>query len=235
MERWLQSGIRPLDSQLQQYLEKRGVSDSLIEDLGLGLWVPPSEPAPEESFRFRYGKSGQALKGHLAIPLRCPRGRLVGLDTREVATKKITGYRLPKSKWVPVWVQSKNAAERLWKGGRAWVVEGLFDLAAIERVIPYGDAVFATQRAALTRSQVRFLSRLCSGGCMIAYDNDETGRKGALGWTDPATGRRYYGAVDALTRAGVPHVVQCRYMGKDPGDIWLTQGEQGLQTNFSHY
>ena len=169
------------------------------------------------------------------MPLRCPRGSLIGMDTREVSTKRITGYRLPEAKWNPVWLHRKNAPKRLWKGGRAWIVEGLFDLAAIDRILPYGDVVFATQRASLTRTQTRFLSRLCTGGVLLAYDNDESGKKGTVGWTDAESGRRYYGAVQNLKIAGVPNVEHCRYLGKDPGDVWITQGDQGLLANFGRY
>lgn len=235
MEEWLLSGVQPVDPSLDAYLVKRGFTQDLIHALGLGQWVPPQSVAPEQTFRKKYGGRGQALEGHLAIPLRCPRGSIIGLDTREVSTKRITGYRLPKSKWVPVWLHRPDAPQRLWKGGRAWVVEGLFDLAAIDRVIPYGDVVFATQRAALTRAHTRFLSRLCSGGVLLAYDNDESGKKGTVGWTDVESGRRYYGAVQNLKLAGVPNVEHCRYLGKDPGDVWLNQGEQGLLANFGRY
>jgi len=235
MEEWLQSGIQPLDDEMASYLLSRGVTRDLWDDLSLGIWVPPSVNAPDPSFCKKYGGRGQALKGNLAIPLRCPRGSIIGLDTREVSTKRITGYRLPKAKWVPVWLHRTNAPKRLWEGGRAWVVEGLFDLAAIDRVASYGDAVFATQRAAMTRAQTRFLSRLCRGGVLIAYDNDEAGKKGTVGWTDVDSGRRYYGAIQNLKSAGVEDVERCLYLGKDPGDVWSSSGDHGLMTNFGRY
>ena len=171
----------------------------------------------------------------MAIPLRSPLGDIVGLDTREVNTKRITGYRLPKSKWLPVWVQSRNASQCLWNGGRAWLVEGLFDLAAIHRVLPFGDAIFATQRAALTINQANHLSRLCKGGVILAYDNDDAGKRGTLGWTDPDSGKRYRGAKDLLQNLGVSEIHVCKYIRKDPGDVWLRQGARGLQTTFSRY
>ncbi len=235
MEEWLQSGIQSLDDEMESYLLKRGVRRELWMDLGLGLWVPPKSNAPDTSFCKKYGGRGQALEGNLAIPLRCPRGSLIGLDTREVKTKRITGYRLPKAKWVPVWLHRTDAPQTLWEGGRAWIVEGLFDLAAIDRVASTGDAIFATQRAALTRAQIRFLSRLCRGGVLIAYDNDEAGKKGTVGWTDAESGRRYYGAIQNLKSAGIEDVERCLYLGKDPGDVYSSMGDQGLLTNFGRY
>lgn len=235
MNEWLSQGIQPCTSKLLGYLLKRGFTQELIDDLGLGVWVPPSDYTPDSEFAKRYGSRGQALEGHLAIPLRSPLGDIVGLDTREVNTKRITGYRLPKSKWLPVWVQSRNASQCLWDGGRAWLVEGLFDLAAIHRVLPFGDAIFATQRAALTINQANYLSRLCKGGVILAYDNDDAGKRGTLGWTDPDSGKRYRGAKDLLQNLGVSEIHVCKYIGKDPGDVWLRQGDRGLQTNFSRY
>lgn len=235
MRSWIAEGIQPCDQDTLVHLHRRGLSDELIADLGLGVWVPPSSPAPEVDFRKKYANHGQALEGHLAIPLRSPLGDIVGLDTRELSTKRITGYRLRPSKWVPVWIQTANASRSLWKGGRAWLVEGLFDLAALARILPFGDVVFATQRASLTFNQVNYLSRVCSGGVILAYDNDEAGKKGTLGWKDPDSGKRYYGAVDNLKRLGVPQIQVCRYLGKDPGDVWLHHGDRGLESNFGRY
>lgn len=235
MQNWIKQGIQKCTPEVSQYLEKRGFSEELIDDLGLGVWCPPSEAAPEQGFCKRYGSRGQALEGHLAIPLRTPLGEIVGLDTRNVQNKRITGYRLPKSKWVPVWVQTKEATKCLWNGGRAWLVEGLFDLAALYRVLPIGDAIFATQRAALTYNQATHLSRTCKGGVIIAYDNDEAGKRGTLGWTDPESGKQYRGAKDKLKNMGVTEIQVCRYLGKDPGDVWLHYGDLGLKRNFGRY
>lgn len=235
MDKWIEQGIQPCTDDLLRYLHKRGLTDDLISDLGLGVWVPPNTAAPDVGFRKKYASQGQALEGHLAIPIRSPLGEVIGLDTREVKTKRITGYRLPKSKWVPVWLQTANSTQNLWRGGRAWLVEGLFDLAAVSRVIPFGDAVFATQRAALTFNQATYLSRVCTGGVILAYDNDEAGKKGTIGWKDPDSGKKYYGAVDNLKKMGVPLIQVCRYLGKDPGEVWLSQGDSGLRSNFGRY
>ena len=235
MEAWLKQGIQEPSAEHVEYLTRRGFTEDLIASLGLGTWARPNSPAPDVEFRKKYGNAGQALVGNLAIPLKSPLGEIVGLDTRNVSNKRITGYRLPKSKWVPVWVQTPEAPKKLWRGGRAWLVEGVFDLAALYRVIPFGDSIFATQRAALSVNQANFLSRVCTGGVVIAYDNDEAGRKGALGWTDKESGKRYYGAADNLRRLGVPLIQVCRYLGKDPGEVWLRQGDTGLQRNFSRY
>lgn len=232
---WILQGVGSLTKKQSDYLARRGLDSFLIEGLGLGNWVPPSTPSPDNGFNKRYGSRGQALEGHLAIPLRCPLGDVVGLDTREIDTKRITGYRLPKSKWVPVWIATPNAANSLWNGGRAWLVEGLFDLAALQRIVPMGDAIFATQRAALTYAQAQHLSRVGKGGVIIAYDNDEAGKRGTVGWTDESSGKRYRGARGLLSSLGVSEIQICKYIGKDPGEVWLKHGDAGLKSNFGRY
>jgi len=235
MDAWIAEGIQPVTDEMFSYLRRRGFDSALVADLGLGVWLPPSTPSPDSGFNKRYGSRGQALEGHLAIPLRSSLGDVVGLDTREVKTKRITGYRLPKAKWVPVWIQTPNASKCLWNGGRAWLVEGLFDLAALQRNLPIGDAIFATQRAALTYNQAIHLARVGKGGVIIAYDNDEAGKRGTMGWTDTETGKRYRGAKELLSQLGVSEIQICRYLGKDPGDVWLRHGDIGLKNNFGRY
>jgi hypothetical protein len=232
MSEWIESGIQPPGPAVSAYLAGRGLSIGLLEGLGMGEWNPPSCAAPSSSFSRRYGSRGQALGGRIAVPIRSPRGVLIGLEARAVEEKLLSGYRTSEAAWNPSWVQTPDAPAKLWAGGRAWIVEGLFDLVALYKVVPQGDAVFATLRAALGRREVEFLRRYCTAGVIMAYDNDETGRRATDGWYDEAEDRHRMGAIRALERAGVPHVRACKYLGKDPGVVWETRGIKGLTADF---
>jgi len=232
MAEWVASGIQPPGREVASYLAGRGLSIGLMEGLGIGEWIPPSDPAPDAGFSRRYGSGGQAFGGRIAVPIRSTRGEVIGLEARAVEEKILSGYRTPEAAWNPSWIQTPGAAKALWDGGRAWVVEGLFDLVALYKVVPRGDAVFATLRAALGRREVEFFRRFCAAGVVMAYDNDETGRRATDGWYDEAEDRHRMGALRALERAGVSHVRACKYLGKDPGAVWETRGIEGLTADF---
>ena len=120
----------------------------------------------------------------------------------------------------------------IWSGGDVWICEGLFDKFPLEWAVPSGDAVLATVRAKLSDSHVEFLRRFCTGTIHMVYDRDETGRKATVGWVDAETGRKRYGALDALKRVGLKCVdVQYRG-GKDPGEIWDHGGAAAVKAAF---
>lgn len=228
---WLKSGIQPPDGVAQAYLEKRGATKEVMGRIDVGVWAPPATPAPDSGFQRRCGPRGEKLSGRLVFPLYTPRGEIMGVEARSLS-KDLTDYRIPHTKWAPGWVTTKNCYENLWTRGRAWIVEGVFDLIALARVVPESDVVIATLRAGMNRSQIEHLRRFCRGGVVVAYDNDEAGRRAAHGYRDG--GRRRFGIIDYIERAGL-HVTACRYLGKDPGDVWLTTGDRGLLKAFGGY
>jgi hypothetical protein len=202
--------------------------------MGIKTWSPLSEPSPDSNFIGRYGLQGlgENLDGFLVVPVLSPRGTLLGFEARSIYKKEISDFRFPESNWCPFFLGTKQALQKLWSGGDAWLVEGLFDLAPLEWVIPDSDAVLATVRAHLGKAQLLFLRRFCRGMVHMVYDRDATGRKATVGWVDE-TGRRRPGALDLLKKAGV----RCRdvpYLGgKDPGEIWNLGGVPALRKAFS--
>jgi hypothetical protein len=232
MADWITSGIQPPGREVASYLAGRGASVRLLEGLGVGEWIPPTGSAPDTEFSRRHGSRGQSLGGRIAVPIKSARGEVIGLEARAVGEKILSGYRTSDAAWHPSWIHTPGAAKALWDGGRAWVVEGLFDLVALHKVVPPGDAVFATLRAALGRREVEFFRRFCTAGVIMAYDNDETGQRATDGWYDEAEDRHRMGALRALKRAGVTHARACKYLGKDPGAVWETRGIEGLAADF---
>ena len=241
MRAWLEGALesgRNLPEDAFGYLLGRGMRESTIDRLGMTLWRTPEEPCPDAEFNDRY-KGGSYLDGRIACPALSPRGSLIGFEGRTWQTgdqKRITDFRLPESKWNPFFLGlTPDIMERIWEGADVWIVEGLFDLAAMERVVPRKDVVLATVRAKLGDTHVEFLRRYVRHGCVyIVYDNDETGRKQTHGWVDDRTGKRRWGALDQLNRVGVT----CQHVpyqgGKDPGVIWDRGGQAGLEAAFSH-
>lgn len=243
MREWLRAALKPkgpLPEAAEGYLLGRGMRERTIHRLGITLWTPPQTPAPDEAFRERYGENGRGeyLAGRLVCPALSPRGDLLGFEARSwQGEKRITDYRLPEASWNPFFLGlTPEAMRKLWDGGDVWIVEGLFDLAPMERVVPGKDVVLATVRAKLSDAHIAFLKRILKPSAMVhmVYDNDETGRKQIDGWVDEKTGKRRWGALQRLGHVGVG----CRDIpyrgGKDPGEIWDTGGEEALRRAFSH-
>ncbi|MDB4278182.1 toprim domain-containing protein [Deltaproteobacteria bacterium] len=222
---------------IEGYLLGRGMSEDLIEGLGLGMWPEsfPEElgPAPAVDFRKRHGPLGLGapkatpLTGRLTIPLYSPRGGLIGFEARGIEEKALTRYLLPEAHWNPVFIGLPFGMERLWAGGTVWIVEGVFDLGALYQVVPETDLVLASLRAKLSDKHVECLRRHCRGSVHMVYDNDETGQRGMHDWYNDH-GKLRWGALTRLSKAGV----ECRAIpyagGKDPGEIWENTGTEGL-------
>jgi len=244
MKAWLQRVLdagRGLPEELEGYLLGRALREDLIRELGAAVWTLPGTPAPDPEFRERYGDQGQVLRDRVVFPFYSPRGELLGIEVRTWRwneEKRITDYRLPEAHWNPVFIGlTPTTMQRLWKGGNAWVVEGVYDLSALERVTPQTDAVLATVKAGMSRSHVEFFRRHIRDSQVVnvVYDRDETGRKQTHGWVDDTTGKKRWGALSLLDGVGV----KCRDVpyagGKDPGEVWDHGGKAGLQQAFERF
>jgi DNA primase len=230
---WLADHLRTLSlsEEAEGYLYGRAATAEAIQHFRFVEWVPSKEPSPSTAFSERYGRHGEKLAGLLAYPLLSPRGGLIGFEARSMqGGKRISEFRTPEAEWNPVMINAPEAARKLWDGGSAWVVEGMFDLLPLRMVAPETDVVIGTLRAGLSQSHVEFLARFCRNRVYMVYDNDETGRKATLGWVDKA-GKPQRGAIERLSRAGL-RAIDFRYRGKDPGEVWSSGGMRNLVRAF---
>lgn len=224
MRDWLANALDActLTPKAERYLLGRGVSSEMISDLGLCVWQPLSFDAPLEDFRKKYGPRCKGLTGWLVTPLHNPRGRIIGFEARSMEKKRISRYLLPTAEWNPVWIGIQEAMPKVWTGGAVWIVEGLFDMTAMRRVVHQREAVLSSLQARVTDEHLRFLKRFASSVNMV-YDRDEAGRR--------ATRM----ALSNMRKIGI----SCRdvpYRGwKDPGEIWENTGDDGLRRAFSIY
>lgn len=239
MKAWIATATQSeLPEDALGYCLGRGMRETTVHGLGLSLWRTPATAPPDPEFARRY-KGGAYLDGRLVCPALSPRGALIGFEARtwrSGAGKHITDFRLPEAEWNPFFLGlTPDAMVRVWDGADIWIVEGLFDLAAMERVVPAGDVVLATVRAKVSDAHVEFVRRFLRKGRMVhmVYDNDPTGQKQIFGWVAD-TGKRRRGALDRFARVGIA----CRHVpysgGKDPGVIWDRGGEAALRAAFAH-
>ena len=227
MEDWLAEVFAnsPLTEEDEGYLLGRGVKPQAIRDLQFGVWRTTGEPAPDTGvFKERYKADGRNLNGRLFYPLFCPRGLLQGFEARTFGDqeKRITRYMLPRAEWNPVWIGiMPQAVERILEGRTPWVSEGIFDMTALEHLLPE-EPLLASLRARLTDQHIEFLRRFVAPGgtVTLVYDNDDTGEKGIK--------KARYRLRDAgLHCQPVPYT-----KGKDPGAVWEDFGTEGLRQAF---
>lgn len=224
MQSWIESGVRPLSEEAEGFILGRGIPSSLLEELGIGLWTPPSQESPEPSYTSRYGKVGAGVEDWLTIPLYAPQGRLVGVTYRAwEGVKEVLKFRLPAASSVPIFEGLNSASlSRIWAGGDIWLVEGLFDL-SLSHVVPDSDCVLSCGTARLAHPQTLFLQRFLGRGATVhvVFDEDSVG---------VAQGGE---AVRRLDRVGV-RARHVRYRGgKDPGEIWEKGGKGALLSAFN--
>jgi DNA primase len=242
MKQWLQKYITrfQLTEEAEGYTLGRGISDQLARDLHVGCWDSSSiqESAPDtEISRFGRHLRGELLDGHLCFPLFKPNGEVVGFEARSWGgARHVAQYRLPEAQWNPVFVGlNPKTFKKIWAGGNVWLVEGVFDLAALQHVVPAQDVVLATLRARVSNLHAVFLSRFCTGKVLVAYDNDKTGQDQMYGFEDPVTKKHRWGALDTLRWVGVRAAAVSYQGGKDPGEIWDAGGIPALKMAFQSY
>lgn len=239
MGEWLELNLArmSLPEDAEGYLLGRALREQRIADIGVVLWTPALVVGtpPDDVFPKQYGgRTGTYVAGFLAFPLRAPSGILIGVEFRSwQGLKRLRQYLLPDAAFSPVFAGlTAPLMAKIWDGGDVWIVEGVFDMAAMEHVIPARDVVLGTLRARISHAHAKFLRRFCRGTVKMVYDRDETGRNMTFGYVDPKTGKRVWGALDSLKRVGISCLDVLYTGGKDPGEIWDAGGVPALQTAF---
>ena len=232
---WLDDALKSmtLTEEVEGYLLGRGAKESTIAAEGIVTWSPTEFEIPDPAFVKVYGPHGENLRGYSTCPVRSPKGTMIGFEARSIQKKNIQDFRFQETQWTPFFLGTYSAMPKIWAGGDVWICEGLFDKCPLEWAVPDNHVVLATVRAKLSDLHVEFLQRFCKGWVHMVYDQDETGRKATMGWTDAESGRRRYGALDALNRVGL----KCRDVpyqgGKDPGEIWDQGGVAAIRAAFA--
>lgn len=246
MRSWFEAvlGQARLSPEAEGYLLARGARPESIRELQLRTWDPPRQGCTEDPAWAKFGAAGcgEHLRGMLVVPLWSARGQLLGADFRAIrGEKQLLRYQLPDVKtaeakpraWSAVFVgMLPRVARALWAGAELWLVEGLFDLLAVQWVLPRHHQVLACGMANLDAAQLLWLRRLCPPrtGIYVVMDMDKPGRRGVRGWRDEA-GTYHKGIVERLNEVEL-HAHSVPYLGKDPGELWDRGGAPALRKAF---
>ena len=229
MERGLAASPEPSDEG-REYLYARGFTDALLTLLGAREWCP--EGPPPAVFEFPNNKILQRCVGHLAFPMRSPAGTLTGVWFRAWREKEIRLVKVTGRESLPTGFNLPGALSAGWLGGAIWIVEGVFDLAALHWALPPGDSVFAAGRAGMSPSTRRALGRFARGPVIQAFDNDEAGH--AVMFGTEKEGKVIPPLGTLLAREGVDARVY-PYKGKDPGEVWRLGGARAIREEFGRW
>lgn len=215
---WLEDNLQePPSEYVEDYLFSRGMTEDLIHGLRLTSWTRTTTPIPDPEFTRTYGVYGQGIEGWLVHPLYAPQGTLLGFDARDPASKRFFKYRTPRAKYHPVMGGIPFFLPQIWSGMPVVLVEGLFDLAAMSLL--YQGPILSVGTAKPDRRQVEFLSRW-SRNVIVCLDMDAGGRLG----TEEA--------VRLLTYKGIKVTPLAYRFGKDPNEVWVNRGLEGLGEEF---
>jgi len=203
----------------EDYFLGRGAKRETAQAMQLGEWV--GADIQDADFCKRYGEGGERLLGWYCWPMRTPTNRLVGVEFRNPARKETIKHLLHTNADAhAIWACRPDSFQRLWEGGAVWLVEGVFDLFALEWAVPTTDAVMACGRASLNKKQAESLRRLVPSHTYIVFDRDDAGGRGADF------------AEKTLTGLGMRYTRPAYGGGKDVGELWSKGGKQAVIAAF---
>jgi DNA primase len=192
---------------LKRALEKLG-EDKLIET---GMLIQPEEGEKESYDRFR---------GRLMIPIRDPRGRVIGFGGRILGEGEPKYLNSPQT----VLFDKGRTLYNLDRAGpasrtakRLIVVEGYMDVIALDRAGM--SEVVAPNGTALTEGQLERLWRL-DPSPILCFDGDNAGRKAAI--------RAATRALPLLRPDRTLRFVELP-AGQDPDDVISSGGREGFE------
>lgn len=244
MQKWIDEvrNVSELTDELRDYCLRRGGKPETIDRLGLFTWEAdyydpcPADGPEAEFFIKKFGDRGHGpewrtdLDGWLAIPVETPLGRTIGIEFRNTREKDVRKFHLDRASWNPVWVGIQGQMEKILSGSDIYVVEGLFDLFAMEWAVPDRGVVLSTERAGFTWEHKRFIVRWLHryAHLNVVYDNDKAGQRAVFGDKE----MNVWGVLDSLKAEGVDNARSLKYKGKDPGDLWDKGGAELLRRSF---
>ncbi|MBX3595554.1 DNA primase [Sphingomonas sp.] len=195
------------DSRTRQREQLKSYGDAMLVEAGLLIQVENKDPYD----RFR---------GRLMIPIRDPRGRVIGFGGRIIGEGEPKYLNSPET---PLFDKGRTlynldrAAAASRKSGRVIAVEGYMDVIALAQA-GFGEAV-APLGTALTEHQLERLWRLADVP-LLAFDGDNAGQKAAI--------RAAHRALPLL-QPGRSLAFVTLPQGQDPDDLVRAAGPQAFE------
>lgn len=135
-------------------------------------------------------------------------GALIGVQTRHVDKHEYRWFQAPKAHHLPIVYATEADHTILFESGKMVMTEGIFDRAAIKRVLP-DYAVYARLSKGIAKQLLTYVERY-GKTLFLAFDNDEPGERA----TELAL-KRLEGKLD---------VHRLVYPAKDPSQLIESRG-----------
>ena len=220
------------DDRPRAFLERRGVSQQLAADFGLG-YAAAEWRALYDELRKRFaeramiaaglvveGEGGRVwdrFRDRVTIPIRSVRGRIIAYGGRALGDEKPKYLNSPETSLFSksqVLFALDRATRAFPKANRAVVVEGYFDCIALHGV-GLTETV-ATLGTALSEQHARELARRVPQ-VVVCFDGDDAGRQAAVA------------ALRTLLAASLDVSVLLLPEGKDPDDVARLEGGEAFR------
>ncbi|MEI9811764.1 MAG: DNA primase [Acidobacteriota bacterium] len=187
----------PIGNEARAYLDRRGISQELVETFGLGLSDPSGQALVRRFTERRYSaeqleQSGlvrkrnegtgyfDAFRGRLMFPIHNESGKVIGFGGRamrdEDQPKYLNSPETPIYKKTSVLYNLHRARDGMRKSGRAVLVEGYMDVIGVYAAGV--KEVVASCGTALTSAQVRSIHRHADS-VVLNFDPDTAGENAA--------------------------------------------------------
>jgi DNA primase len=221
-------------SEALEYLQRRGVSDAMLEQFGLG-WAPAGYDGLLKFAKARnvgerelldagllaendQGRVYDRFRARVMFPIRDYLGRVVAFGGRVLDDSKPKYLNSPETE---VFKKGETlygldvARKQIQESGEAIVVEGYMDVIAMHQ---HGlNVAVASLGTALTPDHAHLLARQGTRRLALLFDNDAAGQRATLAGLDQEIGRMFL--VRAVVAPG----------GKDAADILLAGGQAELE------
>ena len=218
---------------VRQYLRQRGINDETCKRFGVG-YAPPD---PGWLYRFLHSKEysddflaeSKLFSTHIAkrclfvdrimFPIRNEHGETIGFGGRaltDIGPKYINSPESELFSKKHTLFGLSEAREQARSTQRLYLVEGYIDVLAMHQA-GYTNTVSASGTA-FGITQARLVRRYAKKECCIVFDGDKAGMQAATR------------AMSVLEGAGIVPLVCVMPMGRDPADIYVTDGIDRLQS-----
>jgi DNA primase len=134
----------------------------------------PKDSGPDWERFNDYSFKGRKFENKIIFPLKNAMGEVVGIGGRAIDEKVFKIFATDEAKFTGFFFGFYEALPYIFKENRVYVVEGFFDLLALQKILPN---TVATLNARLNDDQYKLLKFYCEN-IIVFFDSDATGDKG---------------------------------------------------------
>ena len=206
-----------------KYLASRFVTQNDIKKYELGyssLFIVPKDSGPDWERFNDYSFKGRKFENKIIFPLKNAMGEVVGIGGRAIDEKVFKIFATDEAKFTGFFFGFYEALPYIFKENKVYVVEGFFDLLALQKVLPN---TVATLNARLNDDQYKLLKYFCDN-IIVFFDSDTAGDKGR----EKALARNQEGTAELMAKTNVKYLKLQSSSGfqgyKDPASYLETFG-----------